>query len=234
MDFQGIKKQVLSLLGQIYLHESEDEDNYVHVARARLAQQTISKIEPTGSLSTVMLELKNLKGSPAFKDYFSSHHPESANRHFDNKLKKIWIDCQKCIDDCTKEMKDWEEDLKVRQQTLDAANTHALPILAAIKSQIISKVQGEDFKFGIFGSSYSIKDEDTGNIYPVPRRVYKIMSLLKDPRFSPAEVLEEINAIRDQAASGYQSSTLYYFGRTQDSTNRFLAELNCEAPAATH
>ncbi|ALB21753.1 hypothetical protein Psal006b_02648 [Piscirickettsia salmonis] len=37
MDFQGIKKQVLSLLGQIYLHESEDEDNYVHVARARLA-----------------------------------------------------------------------------------------------------------------------------------------------------------------------------------------------------
>ncbi|OAJ34517.1 hypothetical protein [Piscirickettsia salmonis] len=234
MDFKNLKKQVLSLLGQIYLYEGEDEDNYVHIARAKLTQRAISKIKPTDSLSIIILELENLKGAPAFKDYFSSYHPEPANQHFDNKLKKIWIDCQKCIDDCTKEMKDWEQDLKVRQQTLEAANTHALPILAAIKSQIISKIQGEGFKFGIFGSSYSIKDEETGNIYPVPRRVYKIMSLLKDPRFSPAEVLKEINAIKDQAASGYQSSTLYYFGRTQDSTNGFLAELNCEAPAATH
>ncbi|MGJ3501724.1 hypothetical protein, partial [Piscirickettsia salmonis] len=69
MDFQGIKKRVLSLLGQIYLHESEDEDNYAHVARARLAQQAISKIEPTDSLSIVMLELENLKGSPYFKTH---------------------------------------------------------------------------------------------------------------------------------------------------------------------
>ncbi|QGP53289.1 hypothetical protein PsalMR5_00695 [Piscirickettsia salmonis] len=234
MDFQGIKKRVLSLLGQIYLHESEDEDNYAHVARARLAQQAISKIEPTDSLSIVMLELENLKGSPYFKNYFYSNHPEPANRHFDNKLKKIWMNCQECIDDCRQEMKDWEQDLKVREQTLDAKNAHALPILAAIKSQIIRKIQGDGFKFGIFGSSYSIKDEDTGNIYPVPRRVYTIMSLIKDPRFSPAEVLKEITAIKDQAANGYQSSTLYYFGRTQDSTNKFLAELNCEAPAPAH
>ncbi|QGP51528.1 hypothetical protein PsalN5692_03012 [Piscirickettsia salmonis] len=97
-------------------------------------------------------------------------------------------------------MKDWEQDLVVREQTLDAENRAALPILSRIRAEILQQMTGAGFQLGWTGSTYKVITDDNEK-YQVPKRIYQIIELLKDPHQHSAHKLEKIKAINVSVAT---------------------------------
>ncbi|MGJ3493402.1 hypothetical protein PsalN5692_00892 [Piscirickettsia salmonis] len=99
-------------------------------------------------------------------------------------------------------------------------------MLDAIGAAIINRAQGRGFDLGIGGSRHRITLPD-GQEKQVPERVSLVMQVLKNTNFSVDEKLELIKDLKMSAVENHRSSTCFFFGRTQTSTNTFLANLEC-------
>ncbi|ALA24262.1 hypothetical protein AVI51_14605 [Piscirickettsia salmonis] len=99
-------------------------------------------------------------------------------------------------------------------------------MLNAIETAIINKAEGCGFDLGIGGSRHRITLPD-GQEKQVPERVALIMEMIQDAGLSVDAKLGFIKELKATATAGHRSSTCFFFGRTQTSTNTFLANLEC-------
>ncbi|WP_144420624.1 hypothetical protein [Piscirickettsia salmonis] len=95
--------------------------------------------------------------------------------------------------------------------------------------KIVSDAQDGRFELGIGGSSCSII-VNGGRPIEVPRRIAQILLIIQanqdGANFTPEDKLRRIQAIQ-AVADGVQHSVLFFFGRTQSSTNQYIKNLDC-------
>lgn len=117
--------------------------------------------------------------------------------------------------------------VQTRSQQVSYAETEqniSVTILEGIREAILKQLNEGGFELGCGGSRYALKQG--ASFVQVPKRVADIVRIIEGNSGTPDEKLNEIKAIK-VAALSYRSSFLLFFGRTQSSTNQFIANLNC-------
>ncbi|WP_416431132.1 hypothetical protein [Piscirickettsia salmonis] len=95
--------------------------------------------------------------------------------------------------------------------------------------KILRDAQAGCFELGVGGSSCSII-VNGGRSIEVPKRIAKILLIIQADQdganFTPEDKLRRIQAIQ-AVADGVQHSVLFFFARTQLSTNTYIKNLDC-------
>ncbi|MGJ3500870.1 hypothetical protein PsalN5692_03381 [Piscirickettsia salmonis] len=208
MSLAKLKVKVFYLLGEVYCCEDLTTD---HAAFIKQLMDRMRDIQAVRELSSILLSLKdNLRKNFGVDECF---FPQSY-RQFVQQADEYLSACEAHV-------------VQTRSQQVSYAETEqniSVTILEGIREAILKQLNEGGFELGCGGSRYALKQG--ASFVQVPKRVADIVRIIEGNSGTPDEKLNEIKAIK-VAALSYRSSFLLFFGRTQSSTNQFIANLNC-------
>ncbi|MGJ3494248.1 hypothetical protein ACR9PT_06680 [Piscirickettsia salmonis] len=241
MSLAKLKVKVFYLLGEVYCCEDLTTD---HAAFIKQLMDRMRDIQAVRELSSILLSLKdNLRKNFGVDECF---FPQSY-RQFVQQADEYLSACEAHVVQTRSQQVSYVVQtrsqqvsyvvqtrsqqvsyvVQTRSQQVSYAETEqniSVTILEGIREAILKQLNEGGFELGCGGSRYALKQG--ASFVQVPKRVADIMSIIEGNSGTPDEKLNEIKAIK-VAALSYRSSFLLFFGRTQSSTNQFIANLNC-------
>ncbi|WP_155079680.1 hypothetical protein [Piscirickettsia salmonis] len=214
-----MKVKVFYLLGEVYCCEDLTTD---HAASIKQLMDRMRDIQAVRELPSILLSLKdNLRKNFGVDECF-----------FPQPYRQFVQQADECLSTCEAHV------VQTRSQQVSYAETEqnisvtiaeteqniSVTILEGIREAILKQLNEGGFELGCGGSRYALKQG--ASFVQVPKRVADIMRIIEGNSGTLDEKLNEIKAIK-VAALSCRSSFLLFFGRTQSSTNRFIANLNC-------
>ncbi|RNC77345.1 hypothetical protein DA717_10805 [Piscirickettsiaceae bacterium NZ-RLO2] len=124
---------------------------------------------------------------------------------------------------------DKESHKHFKKELVECLDACKVQMLEDIRQAITHKAMAGGFEFGLGGSNYTL---EMGNqSFGIPKRAYKICKIIDNSDLSAEEKFTKIKEIK-VAALTYQPSFPWFrrltgIGDTKESTNNFLAGLDC-------